>query len=346
MGDLIVFVLRMFVSIFEWSTIVDAAEPDRRYDKRGYKYKHYKEKPSVLAKAKKGQQTAPEDKSFVASVYDFVFGPPRVEPDPLANEKELASFAKTHKGIVCIEEVQALTGMNRDEAGNFLTSCLARFDGKADITEQGTLYADFEELIRGKVKAGEAPVIYYWDEYEAPVELTGNTGGKNALIIAMNVFNLLLSGLMLLSFAETLELGTLGSIFLGWIPLIYSLTFFLIPILRYPFVQAGERRRYERNVRKRLFRAIYQEHTAQLSAAQLTKIANEKRTTEEPLTEETVQKIMSDVIFDLQGEAFIDPQAQVQYRFVELDQALNDVDRLRNEKRKGHDRLGDIVFET
>ena len=343
-GDLFLILARMFLAIFEWNTVM-GSQVERRVDARGYGYRHYKEKPSVLAQRKKGSKTGAEDKSFVASIYDFVFGPPRVETDNRANARELAAFVRLHQGLICIEEVQAMTGMSRSEAGNFLTECLANFNGKADVSASATLYADFEDLVRGKIKTQAGEVVYYWDEYEAPYELTGNTAGKNALIILMNVFNL--------GFATYVLANGLGSetpwwvhLSLGWLPLLYSLVFFALPIFRYWVNLPSERKRYERNVRKRLYKVIFQEHTAMVSEAKLIEVANAKRTTEEPLNQALVNKIMREVIDDLGGEAELDANNELIYRFDNLDRALQDVEALRGEKKSGFDDLGEIVFEA
>ena len=73
--------LRMFLSILNWRTITGTI--DRARDRHGYRYQHYQPEPGVLK---------PLKKNFVAAVYDFVFGPPRVKIGPLRNEKEVAAY--------------------------------------------------------------------------------------------------------------------------------------------------------------------------------------------------------------------------------------------------------------
>lgn len=345
-GNLIGAIFRVFWSIFEWNTIMGYGYTYNRYDDYGYEYRHYNEKPSAVKRALKGDKavaTSPEEKGFVASIYDFIFGAPRVEENPLANKQEVASFLRKHKGLISTAELQALAGWTRAEADNFMTECLAHFNGRAEISPNGTLYGDFSELIRSNNRTGEVPIVYYWDEYEAPYEVTGNTTGRNWAIASMNVFNLLLSSF----FLANIGFGGLAAwIFLGWIPFIYSALFFLIPLAR-TFALSKKRKQYHiNNIRKRLIKAIFQSSSPEISLARLTQIANEgKRSKEANLDEKTVEQVMKDVIYDFKGDSYLDDNAQVIYRFEDLDRELNDVEEAREDK-KGDNRLGDIIMEA
>ena len=54
---------------------------------------------------------------------------------------------------------------------------------------------------------------------------------------------------------------------------------------------------------------------------------------------------MMDVIYDLEGESFVNNQGEVVYKFERLDAELEEMDRLRAEK-KDNSNLGNIVFEA
>ena len=54
---------------------------------------------------------------------------------------------------------------------------------------------------------------------------------------------------------------------------------------------------------------------------------------------------MMDVIYDLEGESFVNNNAEVVYKFERLDQELDDMDKIRAEK-KDDSELGKIVFEA
>lgn len=351
-GNLLALLARIFFSIFQWRTIMGMTYST--YDSYGYRYQHYEPRKPILGNVKgggrkkkgaKSSDKAEQAKRFVSSIYDFVFGPPRVKPHELANEQEVASFLRTHKGLINIAELQALAGWNRENAGNFMTKCLGIFDGDAKISANATLYGDFSELLRSKSEEGQAPVIYYWDEYEPEYELTGNSAGRNVAIMAINGFNLLFAGVILFSDIP-MELGLgAGLLWLGWIPFVYSMLFFLIPIFRWFSLQPKRREQHRINIRKRIYKAIFQEGTAQVSLKRLENIANATIDGEEKLSDKVIEKEMKDVIYELGGESFVDDEAKIQYRFERLDRELKDIEALRKEKRDDSD-LGDVVFKA
>lgn len=352
-GDFIAIMLRLFISIFEWNTIMGYDNRYYRQDDHGYNYQHYKEKERILGKKKKPKNPK-DEKSYVASIYDFIFGPPRVELDPLANNQEVATFLREQKGLVSTSEIQALAGWRREEAENFMTECLGMFDGKGDVTDNGTLYGDFSQLIRSKDRTGEEPVVWYWDEYEPEYELTGNSGGRNAGIIAMNTFNLIAS--LMLVFGGYmgpmgLDLGFWGQFFLGGFPLVYSSLFFLIPIVRWIRMRPLQKKQRELNIRKRLMRVVFQtydqgaQHVHEIPLTKLTAVANAHRKTEEKLDAATVERVMKDTLADLGGEAYTNDNAEIIYKFDLIAQELDDIDALRAAKNDDSD-LGDIIFEA
>lgn len=345
-GKLIGFVFRIFWSIFEWSTILGYNNMYRRHDRYGYGYQHYVEKPGILSSLRKKNKDSKSKKGFVASVYDFVFGPPRVDIDPLENEQEVATFLRKNKALITTSELQALAGWKREEAENFMTEVLARFDGKANISPNAVLYGDFSEFIRSKDRKGEAPVIYYWDEYEPEYELTGNKNGRDWGVGFMNAFNLVLSAMVLFGpLYEFFDGEPTIMILLGWIPFIYSAIFFLIPIMRWFRIQPLRREQHKMNIRKRLMKAIFEEHKEEMTLKRLTEIANEKATTEENLKEKVVENIMMNVIRDLGGDSYVDSAGQIRYKFERLDRELDEIEQLRREKRE-EGGIGGIIFEA
>lgn len=347
-GDAIAVLFRVFLSIFEWQTIMGDNRRYYRNDNYGYSYQHYREKPRILGRRK--PKNPKDKKGFVASIYDYIFGPPRVELDPLANNQEIATFLKEQKGLITTSEVQALAGWRREEAENFMTEVLAYYDGKAHVTNNGTLYGDFDQLIRSRDRTGEEPVVWYWDEYEPAYELTGNSTWRNVLITLMNFFNLAFSGYFV-SLSLSGSLGGVAAFFLGWLPLVYSVLFFIIPMIRSFRLSPLKQKQREMNIRKRLMRIVFQtydqgeSHIHEIPLSALTEVANKQRKTEESLSAATVDRVMKDTLADLGGEAYVNDQAEVIYRFDRIAQELDDIDRLRDEKRDDRD-LGRIVFEA
>jgi len=247
--------------------------------------------------------------------------------------------------LVSTSEIQALAGWSRDDAKNFMTNALANFNGKAEISDKGILYGDFSELIRRKDKQKGAPVIYYWDEYEPDYELTGNNSTRDFGIFAMNAFNLILSGMVIWGPLALIEPTFMYTLFLGWIPFFYSMVFFTIPVFRWLYLIPKKRQQHLLNVRKRLMMAIFQEESGMLTLNQLTQISNKQHPKEEKLKPKLVERVMIDVIYDFEGESFVNNNAEVVYKFENLDLELSEIERLRREKRDDS-QLGDVIFES
>lgn len=321
----------IFRGIFIWHTFTDTTY--YQTDKQGYQYKHYEPRKSSLGKfGKAGKEGAEEKKSFVASVYDFVFGPPRVETTTMDNLRELAAYSRKQNGIVVTPEVIGLAGYSADEADKFMAEALSRFNGKADVSENGVLYGDFEELSRSASKQVDEKVVWFWDEYEADYEITGNTGGRNAGIISMNVFNLVISMLVISMTSGDPTIPSWLSVGFGWIPMSFSALFFSVPVLRSFSIFPKRKKRHFANIRKRLMKVIYQDRDKIIPLEALMQAVNAQNKGETDLNKKDIEKVMNDLIFDFQGEMIVKEDGQIVYQFEKLKTELDEAYRLRREK--------------
>lgn len=325
-------------NIFYWKTVTSSYHYE--VDSRGYSYRAFDARPSSLSK-KKGKDKG--KKGFVASVYDFVFGPPRVEAHPLENQQEVASYLRKNQGVIVKPEIIALAGWTSEKADDFFSEVIARFDGEPKISDNQVLYGDFRDLIKSKDNEADAPVIWYWNEYEAEYKLTGNTQGRNLGVGFMNGFNLLVSSAFL---AFLMSEGGLGAtIFLGWIPFVFSVLFFALPIYRWFDILPKRKKRRLENIRKRLMRAIFENNYREISLRELTEITNNRSKGEESLKTQEIETMMQTLIYDLDGEVDSNENAEVVYRFIRLREELDEAKRLRDIQDTGN-QLGEIVFDT
>ncbi|SFE56304.1 hypothetical protein [Thermoflexibacter ruber] len=343
-GGLFHALIEMFRMIFIWDALTGSTTYYET-DSRGYKYKHYAPKSSTWSKLSKKNRELPS-KSFVVSVYDFVFGPSRVENTLADNLKELATYARKQNGIIVPAEIKGLTGYPSEEADKFMTDSMVHFNGKAEVSEQGVLYADFEDLIRSAAnKQVESKVEWFWDEYEPEYEITGNTAGRNAGIIAMNLFNLVLSGVVLGMANDYSELPKWIEVVFGWIPLTFSTIFFSVPILRTIFILPKRKKRHLNNIRKRLMKVIFHDSDKELPLSALEQAVNAKSAGEEKLSQKQIEQVMNDLIIDLQGEIDVKDNGEIVYRFDKLKTELQEAERLR--KAKGFIPMSQkIVFDS
>lgn len=331
-------IFRMFFSIFQWRTAT--AMIQYQTDRQGYRYRQYQPRPSVLNENKK---------NFIASVYDFVFGPARVLMDPLANEKEVAAYLRQEKGIITPAELVALGGKKIDEAEAFLSECIVRFKGDAEITDNGVVYGRFDQLTRGMDGVEEGKIEYFWEEYEPEYEVTGNTSGRNAGIIFMNAFNLIFSGsilYMVYASGQTVNIPNerLVVLFLGWLPFIFSLLFFGVPVARAFKIRKLKRRRLEMNKRKRIMRVLFQKVNKSATIDEIIAGVNSGKS-EKPLLAKEVEQCLEGMMRDYQGETQLDSGGKVLYAFPRLADEMTEAMRLRATRNREKD-LGDVIFDS
>ena len=313
-------------------------------DPGGYRHKRY-------AQTTRRDPTQLEPKKrFVQSIYDYVFGPDRAAFDPLANAKEAAAYLRTSNGILTTSDIVALAGYDFSEADERMTDYLTRFRGHADITEDGVLYGSFNELLRsGDAETQEAKVELFWNEYEAPFELTGNTSGRNTFITFANAFNLVFSFLFLTGGIElgyediTFDQG-LVSIVLGWIPFVFSFLFFLVPAIRSFDVKKRERARKERNVKRRIVRAIFERTKEKTTLEQILEAVN--RGPEEKLSATVIETYLNALLIELQGTSDFDDHGTVRYHFPRIAREEETASKLRVRANVEEREIGKVIYNT
>lgn len=337
----------LFFSIFRWRTVTGAIDYQR--DAQGYRYRHYEPHPAVINTKKK---------NFISGVYDFVFGPPRVELDPFGNEKEVAAYLQQNKGLVVTAELSALAGWTLPQAETFLTDCILRYRGDSKISDDPVLYGQFDELLRGVGEVETGEVTYYWDEYEPEYELNGNSATQNTIICVMNGFNLLISFFIATGdFTAFAAPGAQSDILawlavnsawvhvvLGWIPFVFSILFFVIPLVRWGQIRTLQQRRQAQNVRKRLFKAIFARRGQPQTVEEVTAAVN-RGSGEEALASAVVEAALKELTLDMPGDMDVSEMAEVQFSFPRLTAELAAVGLLR-QSRRGDDALGTIVIES
>lgn len=344
----------IFNNMFGWRTHTGRIRYNT--DRFGYRYREFEPKPGTLN---------PGKKSFIASVYDFVFGPERVAIDPLANQKEAASFITENKGLLVTSEIVALTGCPFDRAESLLTDLLGRFNGEVEVTPNGVIYAEFDDLLRrlGEVEKNE--VIYYWDEFEPEPKVTGNGASRDLLIGALNGFNLIFSWLVLTGGIGSLAQGiaaqganggplevlvaflspdsALGMLFLGWLPFLFSGLFFLMPLIRYFKIKQLQQRRRRNNLRKRVFHVIFKQR-APLPLAEIIRQVN-MDTSGEPVAPEALQPVLEEASLDIKGEMSVSEKGELLYSFPTIQRESQEVAVLRGQRGRSRD-LGKVILDS
>ena len=172
--------------------------------------------------------------------------------------------------------------------------------------------------------------------------MTCNSKDRDMLIAGMKVFNLFMSYMIISSagMQTSFDLVSGAAIFLGWIPLIYSTLFFLIPLIRYFINLPKQKAQHKINIRKRLMKVVFQtydmgsNHIHEIPLKQLEKEVNKQRDIEEVLDKETIEKVMRSTLSDLGGEAYLNDKNEIVYSFELISRELNEIDRIRAAKKK------------
>ncbi len=324
----------LFRGIFIWNT--HTSNTHYVYDNDGYRYREYDSRTSALDK--KG------GKDFVASVYDFVFGPERVETTRQDQHRELAQYLRDNKGIVTRSEIIGLAGWRSAEAENFFSESIAKYQGDAQISENKVLYGDFRDFTRTKGVEGKEKVIWYWDEYVPKYNLTGNTFWRNFWIVFMGLFNLSFA-LAFVSMGLQQDMGAGITVGLGWVPFVFSVIFFLVPIMRYFQIGAFSRKRDLENIRKRLMKAIFSQEEGKVTAEELEKLVNPRESGESNIPRETIDYMMQELIKDLDGEIETTEKGKLIYNFINLQEEKREAILLRQKRDDGRS-LGNVVFDS
>ncbi len=281
-------------------------------DASGFRYPVYQTPLEDSPSSKK------KKKRFLQAVYDFVFGPEYPKYSPLEDAKEAAAFIYFNDGVLTSGHIVGLTGKSYEVAESRLTEYLARFQGDAEISEEGIVIGHFPKLTREAIKTPPSKelIIPYPDEADPPVVHNGNTTGQNIAIIAMNAFNLGMSWAVINYFSlagVSISTAQLLEVALGYFPFIVSVLYFIIPILRIPYVLHRKQKREREIVRKKLFRSILWLRGAAATEEDILRRAN--------ITDSEIaiaKSILAKLVLELQGELNLTDDGKPQYEFSRL----------------------------
>lgn len=266
-------------------------------------------------------RTYPEEKnkgkSFVQSVFTFVLGPERPKYNPLEDAKEAAAFIKNNNGKITLGHIIALSGVGYEEAERRIADYAVRFKGDLEISKSATVYAYFTEImnnVSSDLKGGK--IIFYPDEIESPYHITGNSTSRNIIIIFINIFNLVMSMVLLDVFSShEIRLPWLNFA-LGVFPSVFSSLFFLIPLIRIPIVNRINSKREINIIRKDIFKSILENPHTNFTKSELFKYIEKEN-------HHKADKILSKLVIELRGDISILQNGETIYKFEKLSEDLS-----------------------
>lgn len=204
-------------------------------------------------------QKASDKRPFYSRVFSFVLGPDTAEIEPVVDEAALLNLIRSRRGVVTTADIAAHTGWSLTRSEHALTQLMGPFDGNIVVTDDGDLAFTFPGLLRTAGGGDKKTLPKFWERWERPVSVTGNTEGQNLLIGGLNLFNLVLAVITPSTIMVSLAIPatTLTLLGLSWFPLGFSTLVFAVPAIRWLAVRRENRRRGERNLRRSVYSELY-----------------------------------------------------------------------------------------
>lgn len=293
-------------------------------------------------------------------IFRFIFGPEEEKLDPLESKTKCAQLIRARKGVICVEDWMMVSGQSKSQCESDLAKFTAEFSGNVEITDNGTLIYIFEDMMKSSAKQNFSPSILTNISLEKYLPLIGNKNGGNGVVIGLNSFNLIMAAVITYfghnilaiddpSQAILLETSPILPIinWLGIVPLIFSALIFSGPLIRMPFNKKENARRRQRNIQKLVTHELFNgnEIPTQLNIVPLTNRVNSVLEDYEfiPASDLEIKQNVETLCDELDGE--LSSTSNV-YVFHQFDDRIDEVRKIRSQKRLDRQDLGRVVFST
>jgi hypothetical protein len=321
------------------------------------------------------KRARPAGKPLYKAVFSFVFG----DGDPNAGwpdreKKGVLAYIQANRGVISLPEFMILTGLKPDKAEDAITAYCAEFGGLPEATEEGTVVYRFDPLLLktgGSSVPGSAPLKGF-------KTFSSNPGSVNRWFALINGVNLAFGGYFLyhaLNFgavfnqpqagagsylfaaayslfyqfiADPLPLITVG---LGFVPLIFSFLFWIIPALRRAVIKKDNENIRLENLRKTGYGRIWDRprevrpedlHPQNGAGASAFPFGSGEWRDLPAAQDRIIKEIGSYAV----PEVAIDDQGRTVYSFTELDREKKALERYRASVDPAASALGKTVFDS
>ena len=356
LGGLIFIVFRVLADAMFWT--FHPFSPFA-YRNRGYGFGQQQSGWGAVAEKPKADEVP-----FYEKVNRFFFGPTPKPEDPHALEKRLLAEIRRDKGRIGLADVMRVTGLPREQADPMMARLMVDYDGDVVVSEEGgityrfpalrkTAEGDDVELAGSQPSDGDAGDAFANAPKLAP--FTGNGGGSNFLIVALNAFNMLMGywaidqGLTLSRIAKALSGIPLQKIpfdgtpiALGVVPLVFSFALFAIPLGRALLRPAKVRKIAHERGRLAVLREVITRVKSKTPVREAALIdAWAKAAGSEPAPKELTRELVR-----IGGDVQIQPDGAVRYRFADLETEAAALEQERAEAGEEEKKPGKVVFSS
>lgn len=287
---------------------------------------------------------------FYKKVFAFVFGPDEPRPDPQERDRDVLALIRSRKGVLSTAELVQHTALPVPEAEDEMGRLVAAYGGEPVVSPAGELAFAFPELMvsaHGQVREREPKAA--WQRLEYPREVTGNDTGANVLVGAINGFNLVAAATAPWFIFPRLGIGgTAAYVALVAVPVIYSLTFFAVPVLRSISVRRENGRRERRNVRRVLLGLVYDLALDKGAGVQVEPATAHvaRRLEGQRVTRQDVEKALQELAAEFDADVEPDPDGNLIYRFPKLREQFASSEAVRRMLALDAQALGAIVYDS
>ncbi len=284
----------------------------------------------------------------------FFFGPPEPPADPMESERLVLAAMRAGKGRIGLADVMRVTGLPRERVDPMMSRLMLDYDGDVAVSEEGGIVYKFAALRKTASATGEAEPPPAWARVKPIPPLTGNSGGANFAIAALNGFNLLM-GYWAIENGMTIEraahlfdrvphpfVDTGVPIALGVVPFVFSMLLFLVPIGR--AVARPFRRRAAIEERGRL--AVLKEVIERVRAKKPVTDGDVKEAWRRATQQAAPGKRLDHELVALGGDVDIEASGSTRWRFADLEREASALEAERAAAADEEARLGEIVYAT
>jgi hypothetical protein len=285
----------------------------------------------------------------------FFFGPTPPAEDPRESERLVLAAIRAGKGRIGLADVMRVTGLPREQADPMMSRLMLDYEGDVDVSDDGGIVYRFEKIRRTAAESASDPEPPpAWARVRPLPPLTGNSGGANFAIFALNAFNLLMGGWAI---ANDLTIERVMHLFdrvpyhvmdtgipvaLGVVPLVFSALLFLLPIGRAIARPAKVRAASEEKGRLAVLREV------------LERVRRKQPVTDEVLSqaweraagEPPPKKRIDQELVKLGGDVAIEDTGATRWRFADLESESAAVEAEREAANDAEVKLGKVVFAT
>ena len=287
---------------------------------------------------------------FYKKVFAFLFGPDEPKPTQLQKDRSTLRLIRARNGVLTTAELVEHTGLPLPEAEEEMGRITGAYAGEPTVSDQGEIVYAFPEVMssaHGPVSAREPNPA--WLRLEYPKELTGNDRKSDAVIAAMNGFNLL-AGLTAPWFIFP-RLGITGPLaFLGLVavPTVFSSLFFGIPLVRRWALKRENKKRMLRNVRRLLIGLVYKRSIGTVtwvSVDDAVRHVSNKLESFDPSPRQ-IRRELETLAAEFDADVEVDDKGVARYRFPNIRTSFVEGELVRRRLALEKGDIGEIVYDS